>query len=39
MEEGEIYTLFHYFKLKETENLSFFYEIPLDVDNQMTNNF
>ncbi|XP_057453063.1 protein FAR1-RELATED SEQUENCE 5-like [Lotus japonicus] len=27
MEEGEAYTLLHYFKSKKTENLSFFYEI------------
>jgi zinc finger SWIM domain-containing protein 3 len=33
MEEGVAYTLLHYFKSKQTENESFFYEIHLDVDN------
>ncbi|XP_057452442.1 protein FAR1-RELATED SEQUENCE 5-like [Lotus japonicus] len=39
MEEGEAYTLLHYFKSKQTENPSFFYEIQLDVDSQITNIF
>ncbi|WJX95405.1 hypothetical protein P8452_76729 [Trifolium repens] len=39
MKEGEAYTLLHYFKSKQTENQSFFYDIQLDVDNQITNIF
>jgi zinc finger SWIM domain-containing protein 3 len=39
MKEGEAYTLLHYFKAKQTENQSFFYDIQLDVDNQITNIF
>ncbi|XP_058757585.1 protein FAR1-RELATED SEQUENCE 5-like [Vicia villosa] len=39
MEEGEAYTMLHYFKSKKTENSSFFYEIQLDIDNQITNIF
>ncbi|XP_058733567.1 protein FAR1-RELATED SEQUENCE 5-like [Vicia villosa] len=39
MEEGEAYTMLHYFKSKQTENSSFFKDIQLDIDNQITNNF
>lgn len=39
MEEGEAYTLLHYFKSKQSENSSFFYEIQLDIDNLITNIF
>ncbi|XP_028803394.1 protein FAR1-RELATED SEQUENCE 5-like [Neltuma alba] len=39
MKEGEAYTLLHYFESKQYENPSFFYEIQLDVENQITNIF
>lgn len=39
MEEDEAYTLLYYFKSKQTENSSFFFEIQLDVDDQITNIF
>ncbi|XP_057452047.1 protein FAR1-RELATED SEQUENCE 5-like [Lotus japonicus] len=39
MEEGEACTLLQYFKSKQTENPSIFYEIQLDFDSQITNIF
>ena len=39
MNEGEAYTPFQYFEMRRSENASFFYEIQLDVDGQITNIF
>ena len=39
MKEGEAFTLIHYFEMRKSENASFFYEIQLDVDDQITNIF
>ena len=39
MKEGEAYALIHYLESKQYENPSFFYEIQLDVENQITNIF
>ncbi|KAF7829807.1 protein tolB [Senna tora] len=39
MEEGEAYTLLHYFQSKKSTNPSFFYEIQLDAEDQITNIF
>ncbi|KAF7839313.1 protein FAR1-RELATED SEQUENCE 5-like isoform X2 [Senna tora] len=39
MEEGEAYTLLHYFQSKKSTNPSFFFEIQLDAEDQITNIF
>ncbi|KAF7802463.1 protein FAR1-RELATED SEQUENCE 5-like [Senna tora] len=39
MKEGEAYTLLHYFQSRQSENPSFFYDIQLDAEDQITNIF
>ncbi|KAF7841343.1 protein FAR1-RELATED SEQUENCE 5-like [Senna tora] len=39
MKEGEAYTLLHYFQLRQAENPSYFYDIQLDAEDQITNIF